>query len=138
VSLDIQTLRESFELVSEREPDFVARFYERLFSEHPEVKRLFQDTVGRRQRKMLHDALSAVMDNLENPTWLDENLRSLGEKHVGYGVEDHMYDWIGESLLGTIAEVANDAWTPDLERAWTHAFDAIAHLMKAGAAKAMS
>ncbi len=136
--VEVETLRASFDLVSKREPELAARFYERLFNDHPKAKALFGNTVGKRQHKMLRDALAAVMDNLENPTWLDENLRSLGETHVGYGVEDHMYDWVGDSLLRTIAEVTGDAWTPTFEQAWTHAFDAIAHLMKAGAARAES
>ena len=122
--------------MSKREPELAARFYQRLFDEHPAARELFGDTVGQRQHKMLRDALAAVMDNLENPTWLDGNLRSLGETHVSYGVQDHMYDWVGESLLRTIAEVTGDTWTPELEQAWSHAFDAIAHLMKAGAARA--
>lgn len=135
MGLDVETLRKSFELVSEREPELAARFYERLFNDHPATREFFGDTVGKRQHKMLREALRAVMDNLENPTWLDGNLRALGETHVGYGVQDHMYDWVGESLLRTIAEATGDAWTPELERAWMHAFDAIAHLMKAGAAR---
>jgi hemoglobin-like flavoprotein len=35
------------------------------------------------------------------------------------------------SLLATLAESAGEAWTPELERAWTDAYGAITQLMLA-------
>jgi hemoglobin-like flavoprotein len=47
-----------------------------------------------------------------------------------------MYDWVGECLLATLAELAGEAWTPAVAAAWTDAYGAISGLMKAGAAHA--
>lgn len=41
-------------------------------------------------------------------------MRGLGAQHVVYGVTDEMYDWVGESLLATVAEAADDAWNAEL------------------------
>ena len=136
MSLDIDRLRTSFDLVISREPELTARFYERLFAEYPQAKPLFGRNSAKQQQQMLRDALVAVMENLEDPNWLDQTLRPLGAKHVGYGVTDEMYEWVGASLLGTLADVAGDAWTPELATAWTDAYGAIAGLMKAGASEA--
>ena len=58
----------------------------------------------------------------------------LGVKHVDYGVNDVMFDWVGESLLATLAEILADEWTPKLAAAWQDAYAAVAGLMLAGMA----
>lgn len=136
MSLNVSLLRSSFDLVLERQPDLTPRFYEILFSRYPQVRPLFGRRSQQEQAKMLQEALVAVVDHLEDATWLEDNLRAMGRKHVEYGVTEEMYDWVGDSLLSTLAEVAGDEWTPELEAAWKEAYGAIASLMKAGAADA--
>jgi hemoglobin-like flavoprotein len=87
----------------------------------------------RKQEEMLTRALVAVMDHLEDGAWLADTLRALGARHVGYGVTDTMYDWVGDALVRASSEVAGDAWTPRVAQAWTAAYGAIAGLMLEGA-----
>src|SRR5688572_8740031 len=112
MSLNVELLRSSFDLVVEREPEVTARFYDRLFTDYPQSKTLFGNNSAEQQQRMLRDALVAVMDHLEDAEWLETTLRSLGRKHVGFGVTNEMYGWVGASLLGTLAEIAGPAWTP--------------------------
>ena len=135
MSLNVPLLRKSFDLVVERQPKLVTRFYEILFSRHPEARSLFGRRSTEAQAQMLQEALVAVMDHLEDASWLEQTLGALGRKHVDYGVTDEMYGWVGESLLATLEEVAGSAWTPELAEAWATAYGAIAGLMKAGAAR---
>jgi hemoglobin-like flavoprotein len=134
--LNVPLLRSSFELVVERQPQLTHRFYEILFERYPQAKPLFQRRTPDAQEKMLSDALVAVMDRLDDAPWLTSTLKQLGATHAGYGVTAQMYDWVGASLLATLAEVAQDEWTPELEAAWTDAYGAIAGLMQTGAAQA--
>ena len=134
--LDIQLLRDSFALVVEREPELTARFYEILFTRYPQARALFGRRSERAQQQMLRDALVAVVDHLEEPAWLQSTLFELGRKHAGYGVTTPMYDWVGESLLATLAEIGADDWTDDHARAWSDAYAVIAGAMQAGAAQA--
>ena len=46
---------------------------------------------------------------------------------------DEMYDWVGRSLLATLAEVAGEGGTDELSDEWAAAYGGIAGLMKAGA-----
>src|ERR1700755_795240 len=132
MTLDPQLLRSSFDLVVERHPELTPRFYAILFERYPQVRPLFaRDTAH--QAKMLTTALVSVMDNLEDASWLTSTLTAMGKKHVEYGVTNEMYDWVGASLLATLAEVAGSDWTPALEGAWTEAYGAIAGLMQQGA-----
>ncbi|HEX4479127.1 MAG TPA: globin domain-containing protein [Polyangiaceae bacterium] len=132
MSLNPTLLRESFALVAEKEPELTMRFYEVLFARYPAARPLFGRNSSARQAEMLQGALGAVLDHLEDATWLADTLGALGQKHAGYGVTDDMYGWVGESLIATLAEAAGSAWTPELEVAWTAAYAAIVSLMLRG------
>ncbi len=133
MSLDVIALRESFELVVERSPELTRRFYEILFERFPQTRLMFRRNNPAQQEKMLTSALVAVVDRLEDATWLTSTLRALGARHVDYGVTDEMYGWVGECLLATLAEVAADDWTPRYAKAWQEAYAAISGLMLEGA-----
>lgn len=134
MSLDVTTLRESFALVVERAPDVTRRFYVILFERHPDLRPMFGPSgASRKQEEMLTKALVAVVDHLEDPTWLGSTLQALGAKHVDYGVTEVMYGWVGDALLATLEEVLAEAWTPKVRDAWVTAYGAIAAAMIDGA-----
>jgi hemoglobin-like flavoprotein len=133
MALDVDALRENFNLVVERSPTVTRRFYEILFEKYPQARHLFGRSSSERQEKMLAEALVAVLDHLEDAPWLHDTLFALGAKHVGYGVTDEMYGWVGSSLLHTLAEVSADAWTPRVEEAWVAAYEIISRTMLEGA-----
>lgn len=129
MALNPAILRSSLELVITRRPDLTHRFYEILFERYPQVRPLFGRHSAAQQEQMLAQALVAVVDHVEDGAWLTENLAALGARHQGYGVTAEMYPWVGECLLATLAEVAGDDWTPELEAQWTEAYGAIVGLM---------
>ena len=121
-------------MVDTRDPNFVARFYTKLLARHPQLRSLLGATVSQRQHAMLYQALVAILDHLDDAPWLEEALKKYGARHASYGVTDEMYDWFGECLLATLADVDDSGWTPQLAAAWSEAYLAISGLMKAGAA----
>jgi hemoglobin-like flavoprotein len=131
MALNVSLLRESFEVVATANPKFIARFYDILFERYPQTRGLFSPGGAARQAEMLTGALVAVLEHIEDAPWLQDTLGALGAKHVGYGVTREMYDWVGESLLATLAEVAGPAWTKELEAAWAEAYGVIVSLMLA-------
>lgn len=131
MALNVSLLRESFEVVATANPKFTTRFYEILFERYPQTQALFPVANRARQAEMLTAALVAVLDHLEDAPWLQETLGALGVKHLDYGVTREMYDWVGASLLATLAEVAGPGWTPELNAAWAEAYGAISSLMLA-------
>lgn len=133
MALDAEALRASLEVVTAKEPLITKRFYEILFSRYPQVQPLFSRNAPERQQKMLQDAIVAVVEHVEDASWLTTNLRAMGAKHVEYGVKDEMYQWVADSLLSTLRELAGPAWTPRIETAWTEALGAVASLMIDGA-----
>jgi hemoglobin-like flavoprotein len=115
-------LRDTLELTLARDDTFPRRFYDRLFTEHPTVKPLFHRSSPGAQNKMFAQKLSAIVDHIDDPAWLGRELGTLAAKHVGYGVTDEMYDWVGDALFATLAEACGDAWTPEAEAAWRKAY----------------
>jgi len=134
--MDIARLRSSFQLVVDREPLVLERFYEVLFERHPQARPLFGRNSRKAQAQMPTQALVSVPDQIEAPEWPAETPGPMGPQPGRSGVTDGMYDWVGDALLVTLAEVADDAWTPEVAADWAEAYGAIASLMKQGAARA--
>jgi hemoglobin-like flavoprotein len=138
MSLNVQLLRDSFDVVVERSPRLTHRFYEILFERYPATQGMFPPHRRERQEGMLTEALVAVLDHLEDAPWLVGALHALGAKHLDYGVTPEMYGWVGDALLRTLAEAAGKDWSPELEAAWAEAYGAIAGLMQEGAKQAQA
>lgn len=132
MSLDVALLRSSFDLVIERQPQLTTRFYEILFDRYPQVRPLFGKN-GSGQAEMLQRALVAVVEHVEDASWLEQTLGAMGKKHVDYGVTPEMYEWVVNSLLAAMAEAAGPDWTPPVQTVWRGALGAVSNLMKAGA-----
>jgi hemoglobin-like flavoprotein len=136
--MNVTLLRDSFELVIERQPQLVTRFYAILFDRYPHARALFGRNAQAAQEKMLTDALVAVLDHIEDGIWFRSTLGALGAKHADYGVTEEMYGWVGECLLAALAEAAGEAWSDELHQAWAGAYAAIAGAMLEGARVAVA
>jgi hemoglobin-like flavoprotein len=129
-------LEESLELSLLRDPDFPRLFYEILFRDYPSTKPLFKRNSLNVQRVMLSKTLMAAVDHLDDPSWLDENLKPLGAEHQGYGVTPEMYDWMGVALKVALAETCGTEWTSEHAAAWDEALGILVRAMRAGEARA--
>ena len=134
MSLDIESLETSFDLVAPRGDELMDEFYARLFAAAPGVRPLFPDDL-RKQKTMLLGALVLVRKSLRNLDAIVPKLRELGARHVAYGARPEHYPVVGAALVASLAAVAGDAWTPAFERAWSAAYDVVASVMLEGAAE---
>jgi hemoglobin-like flavoprotein len=134
MTLNVDLLERSFELVRERGSEFSAKFYETLFADYPAVKPLFANTHLEAQGSKLFASLVLVAENLRTPDVLSSALKGLGTRHVQYGVLPQHYPLVGSALLKTFATVLGAAaWTPEIKQAWMDAYGAVAQLMLEGA-----
>lgn len=118
-------LRETLEITLARDDSFPTRFYERLFTAHPEVRPLFHRNSTGAMNKMFAQKLAAIVDRFDDPAWLGRELALLAKSHAHYGVTTEMYPWVGEALIATLREACGPTWTDDAERAWMTAYDAL-------------
>jgi methyl-accepting chemotaxis protein len=134
MSLDVEALETSFDLLAPRGEELVDTFYRRLFAAAPAVQPLFAATDMSRQKANLLATLVLVRNSLRDLDALVPKLRELGARHGAYGAQPAHYPVVGAALLGTMAELAGDAWRPEYEQAWLDAFAAVAGAMLEGAA----
>lgn len=133
MTLDLDALETSFDLVAPRGDELMDEFYSRLFAAAPAVRPLFP-TDMKRQKVMLLGALVLLRKSLRNLEPIVPKLRELGARHVAYGARPEHYPVVGATLIAAMAAVAGEEWRSDYERAWRSAFDVVAGVMLEGAA----
>jgi len=133
MTLDLEALETSFDLIATRGDELMDVFYARLFAAAPAVKPLFAATDLQRQKTMLLGALVLLRKSLRDLDSIVPKLRDLGARHVAYGAERDHYPVVGEVLIASMAEIAGVAWTAEYERAWGEAFGIVAGAMLEGA-----
>lgn len=77
-----------------------------------------------------------LLENNDMDTLLPE-LRSLGSKHIKYGVQNEHFPIVGEGLLDALAKALGDEFTPEVKDAWTGVYGIISDNMSAGMKDAM-
>jgi hemoglobin-like flavoprotein len=133
MSLNIELLEQSFELVKGRGEEFTDHFYTTLFADYPAVEPLFANTHLHEQGKKLFASLVFVVESLRKPEALDSVLKELGRRHVKYGVLPQHYSMVGHSLLKTLEWALDSDWVPEVEQVWVIAYNAVTQRMLQGA-----
>ncbi|MEM6451118.1 MAG: globin family protein [Cyanobacteria bacterium P01_D01_bin.105] len=133
MSLNVELLEQSFELVKPEADSLMDSFYNNLFTDYPAAKPLFTHTDMEKQKQQLKGAIVMVVSNLRNPDVLTKALKGLGARHVKYGALPEHYPLVGNSLLKALGQHAGSAWTPEVKGAWVDAYGVITELMLDGA-----
>ena len=135
MSNDVEILETSFDLIAPRGDELMDEFYSRLFDAAPAVRPLFSADM-RKQKAMLLSALLLIRKSVRNLDGLVPTLHALGARHVAYGALPEHYPVVGSVLIESMAAIAGDAWTAEIESAWGAAFNVIAGAMIEGAESA--
>jgi hemoglobin-like flavoprotein len=136
MTLNVDTLESSFDLIAPRGDELVDVFYVRLFAAAPMVEPLFAHTNLRRQKAMLLATLVLLRKSLRDLDAITPKLRQLGARHVAYGALPEHYPVVAELLLASMAEIAGEAWTDEVAAAWASALGLVAEAMLEGAEQA--
>ncbi len=128
----IQLVRSSFALVQPIAPQAAAIFYEKLFAADPSLRGLFRGDMGTQGMKLMN-MIGAAVGLLDRPDALLPVLRSLGARHVGYGVQDAHYAKVGIALVDTLRAGLGDAYTDEVHTAWVSLYAVVSSTMMAGA-----
>ena len=138
MTLELDTLETSFDLIAPRGEELVDVFYTRLFDAAPAVQPLFANTDLEKQKAMLLAALVLLRKSLRDLESITPKLHQLGARHVAYGALPEHYPVVAEVMLASMAEIAGDAWAADVEAAWAEALGLVATAMLEGAAEAQA
>ncbi|MEU5895756.1 MULTISPECIES: globin domain-containing protein [Streptomyces] len=117
------TVRATLPVVGAAIGAITERFYDRLFTAHPELLRdLFNrgNQAAGTQRQALAGSIAAFATHLvEHPDERpDVMLNRIAHKHASLGVAPDQYETVHRHLFAAIVEVLGDAVTPEVAAAW--------------------
>ena len=108
-------------------------FYNKLFELDPALKPLFKGNMKEQGTKLMA-TLKLAVKGLDDLDKLVPVVQDLGRRHKGYGVAPAHYATVAEALLWTLGQGLAEAFTPEVEEAWTAVYTVLAETMIAAAA----
>src|SRR4051812_17992146 len=124
----IEIVKSTVPVLEKYGKDITTRFYELMFSKHPELLNIFNHANQRqgRQQTALANAVYAAAANIDNLGAIIPVVKQIGQKHRALGVLPEHYPIVGENLLAAIKDVLGEAATDDIINAWAEAYGVIA------------
>lgn len=106
-------------------------FYQLLFSEHPEVRALFNQRHQQtgEQPRALANSVIAYARNIDRLEALGPAVSLIVQKHASLNVLPEHYPVVGSCLLRAIREVMGEAATDEIVDAWGQAYGQLADLL---------
>ncbi|MCC5025559.1 MAG: hypothetical protein J6386_23500 [Candidatus Synoicihabitans palmerolidicus] len=107
--------------------------YGRLLELDPSLLSLFPSDLTAQGKKLM-TMLTVAVRGLDDLGKLNPTVQDLGQRHIAYGVKSVHYDTVGAALLWTLRQGLGEAFTPEVETAWTEVYGVLASTMQQGAA----
>jgi hemoglobin-like flavoprotein len=130
-STTVGLLKESVALLPKGDRTPADEFYRRLFDLAPEVRPMFTREITL-QAKKFSDMLAWVIEHLESPQELGEQMRALGARHGEYGVKIDQYAPVGSALIWMFQQTLGDRFTLEMEEAWMEFYAFLSFEMERG------
>ena len=118
--MDYQTaFTAGLEVVANACEDVVPPVYEALFKRYPDFEDLFVLDIDHGARgHMLNEALSMAEGLLDRDLVAHNFVAAERMNHVGYGIEDDVFEGFYTVMAETFQNIAGPAWTSDMGDAW--------------------
>jgi hemoglobin-like flavoprotein len=112
-------IQHSFELAAERCEDLTPLVYRRLFREHPETQAMFR-TEGSElvQGSMLALTIESMLDFAGDRSGRFRMIGCEVLSHDAYGTPRELFGKFFGVIAGTVHEVLDDDWSPEIDAAW--------------------
>ena len=127
----IDIIKSTIPLLENAGPALTGHFYQRLFSHNPELQDIFNmaNQHSGRQQVALFEAIAAYAKNIENLAVLTTAVERIAQKHTSFNIKAPHYAIVGHHLIETLRELASEAFTADVEEAWTKAYQFLAQIL---------
>lgn len=124
----ISIIKSTVPVLEKHGVDITKRFYQLLFTNHPELLNVFNhaNQVKGRQQAALANAVYAAAAHIDNLEAILPVVKQIGQKHRSLGIQPEAYPIVGENLLAAIKDVLGDAATDEILKAWEEAYGVIA------------
>lgn len=120
----ITIIKSTIPLLESAGATLTQHFYQRMFSHNPELKHIFNMTHQKtgRQSVALFEAIAAYAKHIDNLSALTSAVERIAHKHTSFNIQPAHYQIVGHHLLETLRELAPQAFTQQVEEAWTAAY----------------
>lgn len=126
----INIIKSTIPLLENAGPAMTAHFYQRMFNSNPELQDIFNMSNQHtgRQQVALFEAIAAYAKNIENLSVLTTAVERIAQKHTSFNIQADHYAIVGHHLIETLRELATEAFTTEVEEAWTQAYQFLASI----------
>lgn len=95
-----------------------------MLGNNPQLRDIFSHSAQKsgEQPAALAGAVHGYAANINDLTPLLPTVIRIAEKHAALGVKPEHYVTVAENLMGAISHVLGDAFAPNLQEAWYHAY----------------
>lgn len=126
----IQIIKSTVPVLERHGTTITKRFYQLLFTHHPELLNIFNHANQQqgRQQTALANAAYAAAANIDQLEKVVPVVRQIGHKHRSLGIKAEHYPIVGQNLLAAIKDVLGDAATEEIIKAWADAYGVIADI----------
>ncbi|WP_370053693.1 NO-inducible flavohemoprotein [Neptunomonas sp.] len=124
----IDTVKETIPLLASADVAITDHFYRRMFSHNPELLDIFNASHQHSgaQKAALFEAIAGYAHHIDNVGALTAVIERIAQKHTSFNIQAHHYPIVGHHLIETLRELAGNAFTPDVEEAWSAAYGVLA------------
>jgi len=124
----IEIVKSTVPVLEKHGEQITKRFYELMFSNHPELLNVFNHAHQKqgRQPRALAAAVYAAARYIDQLDAILPVVRQIGHKHRSLGIKPEQYPIVGKHLLLAIKDVLGDAATDEVIAAWAEAYEVIA------------
>ena len=113
-------------VVAEHAEQITTRFYARMFEEHPELLRVFNQgnqATGEQSRALAASVVAYAVQLIDpDAPPFDRVMHRIAYKHISLGIRPEQYTIVGHHLLAAVGEVLGDAVTPEIAAAWDEVY----------------
>lgn len=126
----ISVIKSTVPVLKEHGTAITKRFYQMMFSNHPELLNVFNHANQKkgRQPSALANAVYAAAANIDQLENIIPVVKQIAHKHRSLGITPEQYPIVGQNLLAAIKEVLGDAATDEIIQAWADAYGVIAQV----------
>lgn len=111
-------VREDWTFLKPQAARLVDVLYEELFSAEPQLRILFEGPMDEQHIK-LADAITYVIEHLDDPAGLVRELHELGRRHRDYGVKPHHFEAMERAFDRALTRLLGARYDARSQEAWT-------------------
>ena len=121
--LQMHLLEHSFEWLAEDYRRFSDQFRKHLLRSHPDFVDLLERLPIPQFQFLSVTSLTLLIHSLKNPEHMRVIAQLVHEQEYTQEKQLELYDAFHDALMNAISEIAEEAWSPALQRAWEASMD---------------